>query len=88
MVNTALGLQGHDEEVQLLVSAALQDFESFFVRLIDHGKLFGVIPVTVKADATASGLLAALIGICVMARGAGDDEMMRQAADQALRLLS
>ena len=88
LVNTALGMPGHDEEVQLLVAGAIEDFRRFFERLIEHGKVRGEIPATVDTGAAASGLLAGFIGIRVMARGAGSEEVMRQAAEQALRLMA
>ena len=88
LVNTALGMPSEDEEVHQLVSAALESTRAFFKRLIEHGKILGEIPQTVDAVATASGLLAALIGIRVLSRGAGDQAVIRQAADQALRLLT
>tara|TARA_R110002126_G_scaffold22899_2_gene81185 strand:- start:2818 stop:3399 length:582 start_codon:yes stop_codon:yes gene_type:complete len=88
LVNTALRLQDHDDEVRDLVSAALEDLRAFFKRLIDHGKVRGEIPSTVDASATASTLLAIIFGMGVMARGSCGDDVIRQAADQALSLLT
>ena len=88
LVNTALAIQGHDDEVKLLVSSAVDDLRRFFQRTIAHGKVIGEISESVDADATASGLLAALMGIRVMARGSTSDEVLRQAGEQALRLVT
>jgi len=85
LVNTALEIQGHDEEVKVLASAAVEDFRRFYERLIEHGKVRGEIPATVNTSAAASGLLAAL---CVMGRGTVGKDVLRQVADQALRLLA
>jgi len=87
LVNTSLEIQMHDEEVKSLASAAVEDFRSFYERTIDHAKERGEIPVTVDTSAAASALLAALFGIRVMGRGAVGRDVLRQVADQALRLL-
>lgn len=87
LVNTALSLPAHDDEVHLLVTSAIEDFRAFFKRLIEHAKVREELPATVDTDAVASGLLAAVMGIRVMSRGSGNERVIRQAADQALRLL-
>jgi len=88
LVNTALEIQGHNEEVKQLASAAVEDFRKFYERLIEHGKIRGEIPTIVDASAAASGLLAALFGIRVMGRGTVSKDVLRQIAAQALRLLA
>jgi len=88
LVNTALELQGHDEEVTHLVSSAIEEFRVFFKRLIDHGKVRGEISKALDTDATASGLLAGLMGLRVLARGAVSEAVLQQAADQTLRLIA
>jgi len=88
LVNTALELQRHDEEIKMLVSAAVEDFRGFYERLIEHGKVQGEIPPTVDASTAAAGLLAALFGLRSMGRGAATEEMLRQAAAQAMKLLA
>jgi len=87
LVNTSLEIQMHDEEIKSLASAAVEDFRNFYERTIDHAKERGEIPVTVETSAAASALLAALFGIRVMGRGAVGRDVLRQVADQALRLL-
>jgi len=88
LTNTALQLHAHDEEVKKLVATAVEDFRKSFERLIEHGKMLGEISSTVDTTAAASGLVAALYGIRALGRGAADKKMLRQVADQALRLLS
>jgi len=89
LVNTALELQGHSDEVKHLVSAGLEDFRSFFEKLITHGKVRGEIPKHVDASEAASGLLAIFIGIRVMARGASQGSiLLRQMANQAQVLMA
>jgi len=87
LVNTALEIQGHNEEVKIQAATAVEDFKNFYERLIDQGKEVGEIPTSVDTAAAASGLLAALFGMRVMGRGTCSPETLRQVADQALRLL-
>lgn len=87
LVNTALWLQAHDDEVKMLVSSAFEDFHKFFEKQIEHGKIRGEFPSDLDSAAVASGLLGAFIGIRVMARGAAGTPVLRQMADQAMRLL-
>ncbi len=87
LVNTALGIQAHDEEVQLLVRSALEDFRKFFEKQIEFGKIRGEFSKDLDSAAVASGLLGIFIGIRVMARGATGTTVLRQMADQAMRLL-
>ena len=87
LVNTALELARHDDEVRTLVTSALEDFRAFFERMIEHGKVRGEIPETVDAAAAASGLLGLFLGIRVLARGAGERVALQQMAAQATRLL-
>jgi len=87
LVNTALEIQGHNEEVKSQATTAVEDFKRFYERLIEQGKVLGEIPATVDTSAAASGLLAVLFGMRVVGRGTCSKETLRQMADQALRLL-
>jgi len=87
LVNTSLEIQAHDEEVKLLAEAAVKDFRRFYERMIEHAKVRGEICATIDTSAAASGLLAALFGMRVMGRGTTSKDVLRQVADQALRLL-
>ncbi|MEM7585186.1 MAG: TetR/AcrR family transcriptional regulator [Acidobacteriota bacterium] len=88
LVNTALALQGHDEEVRVLVTSALEDFRSFFKRLVQHAKVRGDVASDLDADATASGLMAAFVGMQAMARGAVEQAVLSQMAEQSMRLVA
>ncbi len=88
LVNTALEIQGHNEDVKIQATSGVEDFKQFYVRLIEQGKQLGEIPASVDTNAAASGLLAALFGMRVMGRGTCSQETLRQVADQALRLLT
>ncbi len=87
LVNTALSLHNLDEEIAAMVRASLEDLRSFFERQLQHAKVRKEIPESLDPVATASGLLASLIGIKVMARASTSRELLEQMSDQALRLL-
>jgi len=88
LVNTALELQSHGEEVRKLVSAASKAFRNSFVKLITQGQELGEIPASIEPREAASGLLAGLYGIRVMGRGAVGKRVQRLAANQTLRLVA
>ena len=88
LVNTALAIQQHDDEITHLVSAAVEDLRMFFVRLLQHGVVRGEIPKEKNIDSLAAGLVGLLFGIRVLSRGAVDEKTLRQMSDQALALLT
>ncbi len=88
LVNTALELPNHDEDVRELVAAALKDFEAFFKKMIIKGQKQGTIPLSVAPAPTAQSLLALVIGLRVMARTAADAKHLRATKSAAMRLIS
>lgn len=88
LVNTALELPSHDEDVRTLVVEALDDFETFFKRLIVRGHRQGTIPKNVKAGQTAKSLLSLAIGLRVLARGACEASALHAIKRDAVRLIS
>lgn len=88
LVNTALELPNHDEDIREMVGGALSDFEAFFKRLIVLGQKRGSIPKSVKAGETAKSLLALVVGLRVLARGHYDARAMQAIKKDALRLIA
>lgn len=88
LVNTALELPNHAEDVREMVRSALGDFEKFFERLITAGQKRGSIPTNIKADETAKSLLTLVIGLRVLARGIFDAAGLRAIKNDALRLIT
>jgi len=87
-VNTALEIQGHEEEILQIITEGVEQFRSFYKRLIEKGQELGEIPLRVNSSAAASMLLAALFGMRVMARGTVEKETLHQVANQAMQIIS
>ena len=87
LTNTALELAVHDREIGDLIARSQQETERFFLRLIVNGQSDGTIPLSVDAPRTAQALLAALIGLLVLARSRPDATLLRSISDSALALL-
>jgi TetR/AcrR family transcriptional repressor of nem operon len=88
LVNTALELPNHTDDVRGIIGTVFDDFEAFFKRLIKRGQKRGVISKDVKANDTAKSLFSLLIGIRVLARGDFDASGLRAIKRDALRLIS
>jgi TetR/AcrR family transcriptional repressor of nem operon len=87
LTNTALELAVHDREVGNLVARSQQETEAFFLRVIETGQTAGEIPLSMDAPRTARTLLAALIGLLVLARSRPDAGVLQSIADGALAML-
>lgn len=88
LVNTALELPNHSPDIQEMVTSALGDFEAFFVRTIQRGQQSGSIPDSINADEAAKSLLALVVGLRVLARGAFDASSLEALKTEAKRLIS
>ena len=88
LVNTALNLPNHPEDIQRMVTSALQDFEQFFVRMIERAQERGDVPAKLDAHEAAKSLLAQVIGLRVLARGAFDVKSLKAIGTRALEQLS
>ncbi len=84
LVNTALDLPNHSEDIKEMVTSALKDFEKFFERLIRVGQERGEIPDTIDVSQTAKSLLTQVVGLRVLARGVFDEASLRAIGIQAL----
>lgn len=88
LVNTALDLPNHSQEVQRMVTSALEDLEQFFRRMIALGQERGEVPAKLDAREAAKSLLAQVVGLRVLARGAFDAKSLKAIGTQALEHIS
>ncbi len=88
LINTALDLPNHEDDIREMVSSALGDFELFFERLITNGQEQGTVPETINAAETAKSLLALVVGLRVLARGVFDSDGLQAIKNDALRLIT
>ncbi len=87
LTNTALELASHDSEIGEIVAASQRGIEAFFHQSIDKGQSRGEIPVDIDAGRVAQLLLAALIGLLVLARSRPERALLESIAAQALAAL-
>ncbi len=87
IVNTALDLPHHDDDIQTAVNKALKDTERFFKQQIELGIKTGAIATAVNADECAKALLTLLVGLRVLARGVFDKTSLTAIKTQALALI-
>lgn len=84
LTNTALELAAHDREIGKIVAASQRGIEAFFRQLIETAQLRGEVPARVDASRAAQSLLAALIGLLVLARSRPERALLESIAAQAL----
>jgi len=87
LINTALDLPNHDEDIAKAVKAGMAEFEAFFVQQLIAGKKTGAIPTHVDPKITAKGLLTLVTGLRVLARGVFDKSGLTAIKAQALDLI-
>lgn len=83
LVNTALELSPHDEEVAEIVSHGLAEMEEFFREMIEEGQRQGEIAQSVHSVDTARSLLGLFIGLRVLSRSRPEAALLRSIAKQA-----
>ena len=88
LVNTALELSPHDDEISTIVGHGLAEMESFFRDMIEQGQAAVEIPPHVDTVDTARGLLSLFIGLRVLSRSRPEETLLRSVANQAGALLS
>lgn len=84
LTNTALELAVHDQQVGELVARSQQETEDFFLRLIEKGQPAGEFSPSVNAPQASRALLAALVGLLVLARTRPDPVLLRSISDAAM----
>jgi TetR/AcrR family transcriptional repressor of nem operon len=87
LVNTALELAPHDEEIAGIVAEGLRGIETFFRDTIERGRKTGDIPGRVDAVEVSRALLGLMIGMRVLARSRPDRSLLGSIAAQATALL-
>ncbi len=87
IVNTALELAAHDDEIAKIVAGSMGALKEFFQTNIQAGQAEGEIPAELNAREVADGLLGLLIGIRVLARSMPDKTILKGIAAQAEAML-
>ena len=87
IVNTAVELSPHDPEIEQIVSAALDETEQLFRRLVDQGQTAVEIPSAVDPALTAGRLLGLYLALCVLVRARSGTAALRDLVRQAAALL-
>lgn len=88
IINTALELPNHTDDIQKIIDASLGEFEAFFKSMIKQGQERGAIPKKVIVNDTAKSLLALVIGLRVLSRGVFDVAGLTSIKKDALRLIT
>ena len=87
LVNTALELSPHDDEIGALVAEAMTGMEAFFRTMIERGQASSQIPADLQPSETAAALLSLFIGLRVLSRSRPEPTLLRAIADQAAAML-
>ncbi len=87
LINTALELSPHDEEISAFVSGCLTDMENFFRDMIENAVAQGEISPSIDPVETARGFLSLLVGLRVLARSRPEECPLRSIEHQAETLL-
>ena len=87
LVNSALEVAPHDAEIGRKIARYLDEICSFFERNIRAARAIGQIGRVIDSCATASQLLATLLGIRVLARASPDRVVLENAAQSVLAAL-
>lgn len=87
LVNAALELAPHDDELREEVAEVLGQLEAFFLRCVTAGQADGTISATLPAHTLASHLLGVLLGVRVLARVRPEEAVIEGAIAGALALL-
>lgn len=88
LVNTALELSPHDEEISEIVENAFSEMETFFTRKVQEGKDCGDVPAHVEPVEAARALLSLFIGLRVLACGRPREAVLRSIAHQAEAMIT
>jgi len=87
LVNSAIELSLHDDDIAQVVAEGLTSTETSFRDLIVEGQRTGEIPRHADPAKTARVLLGLLVGLRVLARGRPERPLLEALADQAAELL-
>ena len=87
LMNTALELSTHDEEIGEIVNRCLVHMEAFFVEQLERAKANGEVSPELCSDEIAKTLLALLVSLRVFTRARPDPDLLRTVAGRAEALL-
>ncbi len=87
VVNTALELAPHDEEIAQIVSGIFVQQEALFRTYLERAMACGEVPQTLDPSRTAQTLLALSIAVLVLARSRPDEPLLRSIEHQVQALL-
>lgn len=87
LVNTALELSPHDEEVAAVVARAFTAMEAFYRAMIERGQAGGDISPEVDPAETARSLMFLHISLQVLARSRPEEPLLRSIVTRAEALL-
>jgi len=87
LVNSALEMPHHDDDIKAIVVAGMNDFEDYFRRQLVIAKQNGAVSTNLDADETAKGLLTLVVGLRVLARGVFLRVELTAIRSQAMKLI-
>ena len=87
LVNTAIELSPHDDEIAALIQSSFDEVEKFFREMIESGTRDQTISPSVPPAETAKALLGLFLGLRVLARSHADAITKQAIIDQARRML-
>lgn len=87
LVNTALELPHHDQDIQEMVSKSLDGLKNFFEENIIRGQQDGSIPTHINPQTTAHVLRSLIVGLQVLSRGTSDPEVFKPVKEQVINTL-
>ncbi len=87
LVNTAMEMSPHDDDIRELVNDSLAAVQANIEAMIVKAQAAGEVPATVDPHHTAASLLGLLIGLRVLARSNANPDTLAAIAAQAMALL-
>ena len=87
LVNTALELSPHDQEISGIVAEGLAGMEAFFRDRIEAGQRSGEIPAQIDALETGRALLGLFVGLRVLSRNRPESALLHSLRHQAEALI-
>ena len=87
LVNTALDLPNHDDDIEKTIKKGMKDFELFFQQQLKLGQTTGAIPAHIDPKEAAIGLLTLVVGLRVLARGVFNRASLNIIKSQAIELI-
>ena len=88
LVNTALELAAHDDELAEMINAAQDEIEGFFLAMIRKGQQSGEFAPDRDAKTLAHQALASLLGMLVMIRSRPKESFLVAVRDGVLKSLT